>query len=70
MASEQAKDLAAGTMAGLTSKIIEYPFDTVKVCERVGRSYGWLFPSTVPHRMRAAPTPRSASRRATGIRGC
>jgi len=28
---EQIKDLIAGTMAGLVSKIIEYPFDTVKV---------------------------------------
>jgi len=28
---EQAKDLIAGTMAGLLSKVIEYPFDTLKV---------------------------------------
>jgi len=28
---EQTKDLVAGTMAGLFSKVIEYPFDTVKV---------------------------------------
>eukprot|EP00954_Amorphochlora_amoebiformis_P009904 774663-Amorphochlora_amoeboformis.AAC.1 len=30
-AREQIKDLMAGTMGGLTSKVIEYPFDTVKV---------------------------------------
>ncbi|GAB5369083.1 hypothetical protein AAMO2058_001374800 [Amorphochlora amoebiformis] len=30
-AREQIKDLGAGTMGGLTSKVIEYPFDTVKV---------------------------------------
>jgi len=28
---EQTKDLMAGTMAGFTSKVIEYPFDTLKV---------------------------------------
>jgi len=28
---EQIKDLLAGTMAGLFSKVIEYPFDTLKV---------------------------------------
>jgi len=28
---EQVKDLMAGTMAGLFSKVIEYPFDTLKV---------------------------------------
>jgi len=28
---EQIKDLIAGTMAGLVSKVIEYPFDTLKV---------------------------------------
>lgn len=28
---EQVKDLLAGTMAGLFSKLIEYPFDTLKV---------------------------------------
>lgn len=29
--SETAKHLASGTVAGLTAKIVEYPFDTVKV---------------------------------------
>ncbi len=27
----QAKDMLAGTMAGILSKTIEYPFDTIKV---------------------------------------
>jgi len=31
MSSEQVKDLLAGTMTGLFSKLIEHPFDTLKV---------------------------------------
>ena len=30
-AREQVKDITAGTMAGLMSKVVEYPFDTIKV---------------------------------------
>jgi len=36
---EQAKDLLAGTTAGLISKVVEYPFDTIKVRMQTNNKY-------------------------------
>ena len=37
--NEQLRDILAGTMAGFTSKIVEYPFDTVKVRLQTNTGY-------------------------------
>jgi len=39
---ESAKDLFAGTMAGMVSKVIEYPFDTIKVRQQTQPGLGPL----------------------------
>eukprot|EP00472_Partenskyella_glossopodia_P006633 CAMPEP_0197533854 /NCGR_PEP_ID=MMETSP1318-20131121/44920_1 /TAXON_ID=552666 /ORGANISM="Partenskyella glossopodia, Strain RCC365" /LENGTH=93 /DNA_ID=CAMNT_0043090891 /DNA_START=74 /DNA_END=352 /DNA_ORIENTATION=+ len=41
-AREQLEDLGAGTMAGLVSKVIEYPFDTLKVRLQTSSKYSGI----------------------------